>query len=146
MDEILTSIGNIKGVKSKAEAKRMQPLVLAYLGDAIFEVFIRNYLVNKREGQVNDYHRQATKYVRAGGQCKIVHGLEAQLTEEEWTMVKRGRNQKSATVAKNADIAEYRYATGFEALLGYLFSVGDYQRLMEIMNQSIEIIEKEGGK
>jgi len=126
--------------KTKTEAGMMQPLVLAYIGDAIFELFIRNYLINRKDGHVNEYHRQSTCYVKAGAQSKIIHALEPELTEEEWTIVKRGRNQKSATVPKHADLIEYKYATGFEALLGYLFYIGDYERLIAIMNRATEII------
>ena len=122
----------------------MQPLVLAYVGDAIFELFIRDYLINKKDGHVNEYHRQSTCYVKAGAQSQIIHALESELTDEEWTIVKRGRNQKSTTVPKNADLIDYKYATGFEALLGYLFYIGDYERLVVIMKRSTEIIECDG--
>lgn len=126
--------------RTKTEVRMMQPLVLAYVGDAIFELFIRNHLVNKKDGHVNDYHRESIHYVRAGAQAGIIHALEPELTDEEWTVVKRGRNQKSATVPKNADLSDYKYATGFEALLGYLFYIGDYEKLMAIMNKATEII------
>ena len=141
MNEFLKNIQKSGEAKTKAEAKMMQPLVLAYVGDAIFELFIRNYLVNKKSGHVNEYHKESTYYVRAGAQSEKVHALEAGLTDEEWTIVKRGRNQKSATVPKNADLTDYKYATGFEALLGYLFYTGDYERLITIMGKATEIIE-----
>jgi ribonuclease-3 family protein len=141
LNEFLKNIQKSGEAKTKAEAKMMQPLVLAYVGDAIFELFIRNYLVNKKSGHVNEYHKESTYYVRAGAQSEIVHALEAGLTDEEWTIVKRGRNQKSATVPKNADLTDYKYATGFEALLGYLFYTGDYERLITIMGKATEIIE-----
>nr|WP_243427920.1 ribonuclease III domain-containing protein [Alkaliphilus hydrothermalis] len=121
----------------------MAPLVLAYVGDAVFEVFVRNHLVLEKNVSVNALHKSATKYVKAKAQAKIVHTLEPELTEVEWTVVKRGRNQKSATVPKNADLTDYRYATGFEALLGYLFYTGSTERLMEIMAKGIAIINGE---
>ncbi len=139
MDEFIGSIQQVS--KTKTEVKMMQPLVLAYVGDAIFELFIRNYLVNKTEGHVDEYHKQSIHYVSAGAQAKIVHALEHDLTDEEWTIVKRGRNQKTATAPKHADLIDYKYATGFEALLGYLFYIGDYKRLITIMNAATEIIK-----
>lgn len=141
MNEFLKNIQEPDKIRTKTEVKTMQPLVLAYVGDAIFELFIRNYLVNKKAGHVNEYHKESTHYVKAEAQSKIIHALEPDLTDEEWTIVKRGRNQKSATVPKNADITDYKYATGFEALLGYLFYIGDYERLITIMEKATEVIE-----
>ncbi len=140
MEEFLSTNTSIK---TKQEARMMQPLVLAYVGDAVFEVFIRSYLVNKKDGHVNEYHKECTKYVKAAAKRKIVNSLEDDLTEEEWRVVKRGRNQKSLTVPKNANITHYKYATGFEALLGYLFYIGDYKRLTNLMERATQIIEEE---
>lgn len=140
MDEFLKNIQGTDKTKTKVEVKMMQPLVLAYVGDAIFELFVRNYLVNKKAGHVGEYHKESTYYVKAAAQSKIIHALEPSLTDEEWTIVKRGRNQKPATVPKNADLTDYRYATGFEALLGYLFYIGDYKRLIEICDMGTEVL------
>lgn len=145
MDEFLNSIQESANIKTEAEARMMAPLVLAYVGDAIFEVFIRNYLINEITVSVNQYHKRATHYVRAKAQANVVHALKTELSEAEWTVVKRGRNQKSATVPKNADLNDYRYATGFEALLGYLFYIGEYDRLSQIMNMAVSIINNELG-
>ncbi|MBU5678150.1 Mini-ribonuclease 3 [Alkaliphilus sp. MSJ-5] len=140
MDEFLNNIQENRKIKTESEVRMMAPLVLAYVGDAIFEVFIRNYLVKEMNASVHQYHKRATRYVRAKSQAEVVHALETELTEAEWTIVKRGRNQKSATVPKNANLADYRYATGFEALLGYLFYIGEYSRLSLLMNRAVEII------
>jgi len=140
MDKFLNNIQGNVNIKTEAEARMMAPLVLAYVGDAVFEVFIRNYLINQMTVSVHQYHKRATLYVRAKAQAQIVHALESELTEVEWTIVKRGRNQKSASVPKNADLTDYKYATGFEALLGYLFYIGEYDRLSKLMNKSVEII------
>ncbi|QUH19855.1 Mini-ribonuclease 3 [Alkaliphilus sp. B6464] len=140
MDEFLNNIQENTKIKTESEVRMMAPLVLAYVGDAIFEVFIRNYLVKEMNVSVNQYHKKATRYVRAKSQAEVVHALEPELTEVEWTIVKRGRNQKSATVPKNANLTDYRYATGFEALLGYLFYIGEYSRLSLLMNRAVEII------
>jgi len=140
LNEFLENIQKIDKTRTKTEARMMQPLVLAYVGDAVFELFIRNYLVNKKAGHVGEYHKESTHYVKASAQSKIIHALEPNLTDEEWTIVKRGRNQNPATVPKNADLTDYRYATGFEALLGYLFYIGDYKRLVEICGMGIEVL------
>jgi len=129
MNEFLNNIQGNMNIKTEAEARMMAPLVLAYIGDAVFEVFIRNYLINEMTVSVHQYHKRATRYVRAKAQAEVVHALEVELTETEWTIVKRGRNQKSASVPKNADLTDYKYATGFEALLGYLFYIGEHDRL-----------------
>ena len=146
MYEFLERMQKTDKARTKTEVRMMQPLVLAYVGDAIFELFVCNYLVNKKAGHVNEYHKESTCYVNASAQSKIIHALKPSLTDEEWTIVKRGRNQKSATVPKNADLSDYKYATGFEALLGYLFYIGDYERLMMVMNKATEIIEDELGE
>lgn len=121
--------------------RTMSPLVFAYIGDAIYEIHIRTYIIHKYKLKLNELHKRATEFVKAGAQSKIVHALEEELSEEEWKMVKKGRNQKSGTVAKNASIAEYRYATGFECLLGYLYLSGKRERIEEIVSRAIEIIE-----
>lgn len=142
MDEFIDLLQATHGIKTEREVKMMAPLVLAYMGDAIFEVFIRNYLVNKTNTSVNLLHRQATRYVKAKSQAIIVHALEDHLEVSEWDVVKKGRNQKISTSPKNAVLIDYKYATGFEALLGYLFYLGKNERLIEIMKKSIHIIDE----
>ncbi|WIF95614.1 Mini-ribonuclease 3 [Caminicella sporogenes] len=136
------SIMNLKE-KSEMDIKNTHPLILAYIGDALYEVYIRTYIVYKYEGKVHEFHKLAIKFVKASGQAQIVHALQNQLTEEEWSIVKKGRNQKSATIPKNANISDYRYATGFESLLGYLYLKGDKERINEIISEAIKIIEKD---
>lgn len=89
----------------------------------------------------NKIHIKAIKYVKAKSQAYIMHQIEEILTEEEMAVYKRGRNAKSATVPKNADVRDYRMATGFEALVGYLYLIGDKERLELIFNKSIEVIK-----
>lgn len=129
--------------KSPEQVRFISPLVLAYVGDAVYEVFVRTYVLHKYGGNVNDLHKISTQLVKAGAQAKIVHVLESELTEEEWTMVKRGRNQKSGSVPKNANLTDYKYATGFETLMGYLYLCDERDRLKEIIKRAIEIIEKD---
>lgn len=139
MNEINDMLVNMKGSMEEKDVKMMAPLVLAYMGDAVFEAYVRSYLIQGSRMPVNELHRTATKYVKAKAQAEIVHALEPLLSEEEWQIVKRGRNQKSATTPKNAILIDYKYATGFEALLGYLFFCGRIQRLLEIMGKAIEV-------
>lgn len=121
-----------------ARLKEYSPLALAYIGDAVFEIFIRTFLVSQGNAPVHVFHKRSTGFVKAKAQSEIIHRLLDKLSEEEQSIVKRGRNANSATIPKNADITEYRYATGFEALIGYLYLKKDFARLMEILKLSIE--------
>ena len=128
---------------SKDEARRLNPLQLALVGDAVYEVFIRGYILsNNTELSAHKIHKKAIGYVKAKSQSDIMHGIEDLLTEEESYIYKRGRNAKSATVPKNADVRDYRMATGFEALVGYLYLINDIERLEFVFNKSIEICKK----
>ncbi len=126
------------------EAKRLNPLQLAFLGDGVYELFIRGYLLSDNTAlNVHKLHKEAITYVKAHGQSEIVKAIEKELTEEELYIFKRGRNAKSATVPKNADVTEYRFATGFEALVGYLYLIDNEERLEFILKKSIEIISRD---
>jgi len=127
---------------SKDEARRLNPLQLALIGDGVFEVFIRNYILTQNTAlSANKIHVKAIGYVKAKSQSDIMHEIEGFLNEEEEAIYKRGRNAKSPTVPKNADVRDYRMATGFEALIGYLYLIGHKERLEFIFNKSIEIIK-----
>ncbi|SJP65761.1 Mini-ribonuclease 3 [Clostridioides difficile] len=134
-----------KGIKmEKTELVTMSPLVLAYLGDTVYETYIREYLIRQNtQKKVNDLHKLAIKYVKAKAQATIIHEIEIELTEEESKIYKRGRNQKSNTSPKNADIIDYKHATGFEALVGYLYLNNEIERLQYIINKGIKIIERD---
>ena len=121
----------------------MPPLALAYVGDAVFEVFIREQLIREGSRQVNILHKKSISYVKANAQARIIHGINDFLTEDEQNIVRRGRNANSHSVPKNADVGEYRYATGFEALLGFIFLKGDSKRLTSLMNEAYKFISKE---
>ncbi|EOD00078.1 Mini-ribonuclease 3 [Caldisalinibacter kiritimatiensis] len=123
--------------------KMMSPLHLAYIGDAVYEVLVRTYLVNNKETSVNQLHREAVKYVKAESQADIVHYLEEYLNEEEWSIVKRGRNAKSGSVPKNANLIDYKYATGFEALIGFLYLTGRYEKLLDIFELILNKIKED---
>ena len=122
----------------------MSPLVLAYLGDTVYESYIREHLIRQNiNRKVNNLHKLAIQYSKAKAQATIIHELEDELTEEEMKIFKRGRNQKSHTAPKNADIIDYKYATGFEAWIGYLYLSEDKERLEYIVKKGIEIIERD---
>lgn len=114
------------------------PLVLAYLGDAVFEMYIRTMLVSKANMPVNKLHKEATGYVKAKAQSELLGKIYDKLTEEEISVFKRGRNAHSYTSAKNADVVDYRRATGFEALMGYLYIKGDSKRIKELLEAIIK--------
>ena len=124
---------------SKEEVKQLNPLQLALIGDAVYEIAIRNYVLSLDSGlSANKIHKKAINYVKAKGQSDIMHRIEDKLTEDEEYIFKRGRNPKSATVPKNADVRDYRIATGFEALIGYLYLAGEKERLLFILEESIK--------
>lgn len=124
-----------------ANPLEMQPLALAFIGDAVYEVFVRDYVIEKGYRTINEMHKQAIKYVRAKSQSVAVKVLNEELSETEQNVVRRGRNAHPHTVPKNADIGDYRYATALEALIGYLYLSGDTERLQYIMNKTVEIID-----
>lgn len=124
---------------------QLNGLALAYVGDAIYEVYIRDYLVAQGQTKPNVLHRTATHYVSAKAQAALIQDMltEDLLTEEEQLIYKRGRNAKSHTSAKNADITTYRIATGFEALMGYLHLMKRTERLEELIEWCIKKVGKQ---
>lgn len=119
------------------------PLALAYIGDSVFDVIVRTIAVSRVNKQVNKYHRDVSKIVCAPAQARMILAIQDQLTEEEQAVYKRGRNAKSYTKAKNASTIDYRNATGFEALLGYLYLKEDFLRLTNVVKMSLEVLENE---
>ncbi|MFY9285455.1 MAG: ribonuclease III domain-containing protein [Tissierellaceae bacterium] len=111
----------------------LSPLQLAYVGDAVYELLVRTYIMD-RDSNVNQLHRKAIKFVKADAQAEFIHYLEEFLHENEKNIVRRGRNTKSNTSPKGANLIDYKYATGFEALLGYLYLTGDSSRILELFN------------
>jgi ribonuclease-3 family protein len=121
------------------DIKSYSGLALAYIGDAIYELVIRTYVVEQGNAPVNKLHKQVVKMVQATAQAKLYHIIQDVLTEEEDAIYKRGRNSKSFTSAKNTDIVEYRTATGLEALFGYLYLTGQTTRLLELISPVLTI-------
>lgn len=130
----------LKGKFTKEAVRQINPLVLAFVGDAVYEVFVRTYLVDKnRDMSVHNLHVEAIKFVKAHAQSEFIKKIEKELSEEEMYFFKRGRNSKSGTVPKNADVQEYRFATGFETLIGYLYLTEQEERLNLLLNTIIEL-------
>jgi ribonuclease III family protein len=130
--------GNLFAFPPSKDPKLLNPIVLAYLGDAIYEVFVRQYVIGQPNHRPNHLHRESTQFVSAKAQARALAEWLPRLTEEELDIVKRGRNAKSGTTAKNADVLEYRHSTAFECLLGYLYYTKQWERLQELMLLSLE--------
>lgn len=128
---------NLNGDDILTEAEQYSPLVLAYMGDAVYELYVRKMLVAKANTQVDKLHKSAIQIVKAEAQCEAFRKIENELTEKEMAIFKRGRNTKSS-VPKHSSVAEYRTATGLEALIGYIYLTGDINRLDYIMNLILE--------
>lgn len=125
------------------DAVMASPLVLAYIGDAVYEVIIRTLVISKSSAQVNKLHKMTSNLVKAHAQAEIMKSLE--LNEEELSVFKRGRNAKVVSMAKNATMSDYRTATGFEALIGYLYLSGKTARMFELIRQGLEAFMKQEG-
>ena len=123
----------IQREKDVAEVNTMSPLTWAYVGDGVFELFIRTHLVNTTRLKPHMLHIEAIKYVKAEAQGKILNKIQEQLTAEEKDIVRRGRNAENHHLPKNADPADYMYSTAFEGLIGYLYLTKKDERLKEIL-------------
>lgn len=120
------------------DIKTFSPLTLAYIGDGIYDLIIRTMVVKRGNAPVNKLHKCVSGMVKASAQMELYHVIEESLTEEELTIYKRGRNAKSFTSAKNASVVEYRTATGFEALMGYLYLTDKMERIIELINLGLD--------
>ena len=123
----------------KLNPKEYSPLPLAYIGDSVYDLFVRTKIIEKGNRHVTDMHKEAVKFVKAHSQAESIHAIEDKLTEDEIRVLKWGRNAKS-TPPKNADVTDYRYATGFEALIGYLYVSGEEDRLKEVLNMAYDAL------
>lgn len=126
--------------------EEMPALALAYIGDAVWEVFVRQHLVVLGELRPHRLQQSAVNYVKAKSQAEILHHLMSRLTEAEAAVVRRGRNAKSGTVPKNADVMDYRYSTGFESLIGYLYLKENFNRLQELVAFAISFVDEQTRK
>ena len=122
------------------EAGEYSPLALAYIGDAVYELAIRTLVMNRGNMQVNKMHKKSASLVKAQTQAELIKILEPELTPLEHAAYKRGRNAKSVTMAKHATMIDYRMATGFEALMGYLYLTEQFDRMVELAGYGLEKI------
>lgn len=143
MEESLKMLKDMFGLED-TDIRTYSPLTLAYIGDAIYELVIRTILVEKGNTQVNKLHNRARRLVKASAQSAMIEKLKPHLTEEETAVFKRGRNAKSYTMAKNASMSDYRRATGFEALMGYLYLTEQWERMLELIKTGMEEGEADG--
>lgn len=129
---------NIEGI----DPSQLSPLVLAYIGDSIFDLIIKTWVISHGNMQVNKMNKKTSSIVKAQTQSHMVGIIEPYLNEHEENVYKRGRNAKSYTSAKNASVGDYRRATGFEALMGYLYLSGQYGRMTELVKKGLDSIEE----
>jgi ribonuclease-3 family protein len=142
--EILNSTLFYSTSLTKAEAKQYSPLTLAFLGDAVYSLLVREMHLKTANRPTNVLHKESIKLVNANCQAEMIKKVLNELTEDEEAIFKRGRNAHSGHVPKNQSDADYRYATGLEALYGYLYLIGDFKRILYIFNISTgeEYLEK----
>ncbi|MDE7270944.1 MAG: ribonuclease III [Acetatifactor sp.] len=138
LDLIKTSFGC-----EERDVRSYSPLTLAYIGDGVYDLVIRTLVVERANRPPNELHKLTSAYVKAEMQAKIIVALKDELTEEEAQVFKRGRNAKPYTTAKNATRADYHKATGFEAVMGYLYLTGQNQRMLELIRRGLELMEDE---
>ena len=133
---------------TKSEINRINTTTLAYLGDAVFEVVVREKIVSDKPGDVGRAHHTAVRYVSAAGQAKAAKAMIASgfLTEEEERIYKRARNHRTMSRPQHADPKDYKIATGFEALLGYLYLSDERERLREIASEAVRIVDASSRK
>jgi len=143
-EELLRNLSSISD--STKNFSMYSPAQLAYAGDAVYELLVRSYIIHNHDINVNKMHKLSVSFVKANSQAYVISRLENDLTEEEKRIVKRGRNAKITSSPKNAEMMEYRYATGFEALFGYLYLSNDINRLMILFNKAVNIINEKDEK
>lgn len=138
-DSYLQEIFQLKEV----DVQEYSPLTLAYIGDGIYDLVIRTLVTNRGNKQVQKLHQETSALVQASAQSRMMRVLQDKLTEEEHAVYKRGRNAKSVSPAKNQSVTDYRRATGFEALMGYLYLKKDWKRMLELIRDGLESLEEE---
>ena len=137
MEEILDYLLKPFNIERK-EATEFSPLVLAYIGDAVYELIIRSILVSGGNRPVNKLNKDATSLVKASAQSEIIKLISDSLSDKEYTVFKRGRNSSPHTMAKNASMSDYKHATGFESLIGYLYLNNRFERALWLVRKGLE--------
>jgi len=140
--EDIKKLDELKKHYSGGNPREFSPLVLAYIGDAVYEILVRIYVLSFGNCPVNRMHKKSSEIVKAKGQKNAYIKIKDMLTEEEASVFRRGRNAKSHTMPKNAELMDYKIATGLEALYGYLYLKGDTERLFELFKIGL-LVEKE---
>lgn len=126
----------------EVDIKEYSPLALAYIGDSIYDLIIKSLVLNEGNKQVQKMHKKTSTYVQASAQSLMMRKIQEHMTEEEHAVYKRGRNAKSVSPAKNQSITDYRRATGFEALMGYLYLKKDWKRMIDLVKIGLDSIEE----
>lgn len=142
-EKVVQELNLIQFIKDRmdlpdTDLKTYSPLTLAFIGDVVYDLIIRTLVVENGNAPVNKLHRKVSSLVKAPAQMELFHRIEDRLSEEEMAVYKRGRNAKSFTSAKNASITEYRSATGFEALIGYLYLNNEFSRILDIIKAGLK--------
>lgn len=130
----------------EVDIKEYSPLALAYIGDAVYELVIRSVVLSEGNRQVQKMHKRTSSMVQASAQAHMVTVLNDRLSEEEHAVYKRGRNAKSMSPAKNQSVSDYHKATGFEALIGYLYLKKEWKRMLDLIKAGLDVLEEEEGK
>ena len=125
----------------EVKAETYSPLALAYIGDCIFDLVIKNLVLNRGNKQVKKLHKETSQIVQASSQSKMMRVLQEELTDEEHQIYKRGRNSKTISPAKNQSVTDYRRATGLEALMGYLYLEHRYERMLELIKMGLDSLD-----
>lgn len=133
----MDSMKNLQNENLILKVKQMQPLALAFVGDSVHTLFVREHLAKSGDFKVNQLTRMTKEFINAGFQCKVYKQIEDLLTEQEHDIALRARNTAKGQTAKNYSVIEYNYATAFEAVVGYLYLTKQTERLQEILNMSI---------
>ena len=127
----------------EVDIKEYSPLALAYIGDAVVDLIIRSLVLNEGNRQVQKLHKRTSAIVQASSQARMITALNDELSQEEHAVYKRGRNAKSLSPAKNQSVSDYHKATGFEALIGYLYLKKEWKRMLELIKAGLEILQEE---
>lgn len=143
LDSYMHSLFDMKEV----DISTYSPLTLAYIGDSIYDLIIKTLVINEGNKQVKKLHSETSSMVQASAQSEMMRTLQPLLTEEEHAVYKRGRNAKSVSPAKNQSVTDYRRATGFEALMGWLYLKKEYARMLELIKTGLQgLKEQEAGE
>lgn len=126
----------------EVDVKTYSPLALAYIGDCVFDLVIKSLVINQGNKQVQKLHKETSQIVQAASQSKMMRVIQEHLTEEEHAVYKRGRNSKTVTPAKNQSVTDYRRATGFESLIGYLYLQKEWKRMLELIKMGLKELEE----